>query len=60
MRMNKMTRNVRKIATDTWFPALFLWLSGPQDHTLSPDTMKGQYHQVMNLETGLKLASSFS
>ena len=41
-------------------PPCFLYLSGPQYKKLGPDIVKWQYHQVINIKTGLKMSSSFS
>lgn len=59
MRINKMTDNVEKNAMEKRFPPCFLGLSGPQNHTPSPDTRQWQYHHVTNIETGLNVVSSF-
>lgn len=52
--MNKMIENVKKTATEKRFPPWFLCSPGPPNHTLSADTMKWQYHQVMNIRNGLE------
>lgn len=38
----------------------FLDLSGTQYQTLSPDIIKRQYHQVIEVKLGLKISFSFS
>ena len=37
----------------------FLYLSGTQYRTLSPDIIKWQYHQVIKVKLGLKISFSF-
>lgn len=49
----------RRLQQRNGFLPWFLYPPGPPNHTLSADTMKWQYHQVMNIETGLNMVSSF-
>lgn len=38
------------------FPLVSYCLSGPQNNKLGPDIIKWQYHQVINIKTGLKIS----